>query len=243
MQTLEKLGLTKNEIKLYLELSKKRDSTSGPLMNSLNLSSSRTYAALNSLIQKGLITFFIKNNTKHFKAEDPTILLKQANNLKKETEKIVNEIKHGKNTIEQEEYSSIYQGFNGFKQAFQFLISNCDKGDEIYTIGFSPQEYGFKTLQTFLKQIDMQRCKKKISMRVLFDTNTKSTIGKDREKEPFTEVRYLPKGHTTPSAVNIFKDYVMHVVWAKQPTIFLIKSKEVSESFRNYFGILWKMSR
>ena len=80
-------------------------------------------------------------------------------------------------------------------------------------------------------------------MRILLDINMKDTIGKDREKEPYTEVKYLPKGYITPSALSIFKDYVIHWVWKENPTTFVIRNKEINESFRNYFNLLWKMAK
>ena len=79
---------------------------------------------------------------------------------------------------------------------------------------------------------------------VVFDINMKDTIGKDREEEPYTEVKYLPKGYITPAALSIFQDYVIHWVWRKKKVIsFVIKNKDINESFRNYFNLLWKQAK
>ena len=64
---LEKIGLTKNEIKVYLYLLKSGVSTTGPIMKNLGLSSSRVYASLQELIKKGLVTYFIKTTQKTIK--------------------------------------------------------------------------------------------------------------------------------------------------------------------------------
>ena len=89
----------------------------------------------------------------------------------------------------------------------------------------------------------MQRNRRKIPMKIILDVNMKGTIGKDRKKEKYTQVRYLPKGYMTPAALSIFKDYVIHWVWTEKITIFIIKNKEVSDSFRTYFNLLWKIAK
>lgn len=242
-EVLEKLGLNKNEIRVYLELIKRGISTTGPLIKELGISSSRVYASLQDLIKKGLVTFFIKNNVQNYKAEDPKYFLKMIDDLKLEIEPVVKDLLKLKENEVEEEYSILFEGIHGFKQAFELILNGCTKNDELLTVGFSPPEYGFTTLRNYLMKVDRERIKKKVQMRIIFDINMKSTIGKDREREPFTKVRYLPEGYITPAAMSIFNDYVIQWVWKKKPIIFVMKSKEVSESFRNYFELLWKSAK
>ena len=240
-ELLERLGLTKNEIKIYTHLLKEGVSTTGPIMSELGLSSSRVYASLEELLKKGLVSYFVKNNTRYYNAESPDRLTKIADELKSRLSPLVDELKSLKKPKEEEEYSMIFEGFNGFKQAFDILLENSSRDKEILTIGFSPPEFGLETLRTYLKNVDTRRIKKKTPMKIIFDTAMKDTIGKDRENESYTEVRYLPKGYITPAALSIFSDYVIHWVWKKKKTIaFVIKNKDINESFRNYFKILWQ---
>jgi len=244
IELLERLGLTKNEVRVYLHLLKSGISTTGPIMNELGISSSRVYASLQELIKKGLVTYFVRNNTKYYHSESPDYLLKITDELKSNLVPLVDELKKLKKPKEEGEYSMIFEGFNGFKQAFEILLKECSKEDGILTIGFSPPDFGLETLRIFLKKVDRERYKRKVPMKIIFDVNMKDTIGKDREQEPYTEVRYLPRGYITPAALSIFKDYVIHWVWRKKKIIaFLIKSKEVNESFRNYFELLWKLAK
>ena len=244
IELLERLGLTKNEIKIYTYLLKKGVSTTGPIMRDIGLSSSRVYASLEELLKKGLVSYFIKNNTRYYNAESPDHLSKIADELKSKISPLVNELKNIKKPIQEEEYSMIFEGFNGFKQAFEILLENSSKDEEVLTIGFSPLEFGFETLRTYLKKVDTKRTKNKTPMKIILDINIKETIGKDRESEPYTEVRYLPKGYITPAALSIFSDYVIHWVWKKKKIItFVIKNRDVNESFRNYFKVLWQKAQ
>ena len=75
------------------------------------------------------------------------------------------------------------------------------------------------------------------------DNSAKETLGKDREKEKNTEVRYMPKGYISPAAIDIFQDYVYIFLWDKKPFVFMIKNEKIAESFKVYFNFLWNMAR
>lgn len=41
----------------------------------------------------------------------------------------------------------------------------------------------------------------------------------------------------------IFGDKIMFGLWHKEPSATLINNKEVAESYRNYFEMLWKIAK
>ena len=244
LEVLEKLGLTESEIKIYLAVLKKGTTKAGELIKKLGLSSSLTYASLEKLVQKGLITHFEKNNVKYFQAQTPELLLTYLDELKQEAKQTIKELEKLKKPETKKNKTLIFEGFNGYKQAFNILLNEIDQTEPLYTIGFSPTGYAFNTLRNYLRKVDEKRIQKKVWMKIILPTETKSTIGKDREKEEYTKVKYLSKDHLSPAALSIFKDYVIHWVWDEDnTTAFLIKNKHVSESFKNHFNQLWKISK
>ncbi len=52
----------------------------------------------------------------------------------------------------------------------------------------------------------------------------------------------MPKGMKTPAAVDIFANNVATLVLKPKPLVFLITSKEVSDSYREFFKMLWKIA-
>jgi len=88
-EVLEKIGLTKGEIKVYFALLELGDSTIGPISKKSNVTSSKTYPILERLSKKGLITSVIKSGTTHFQAFNPNRILNYVNEKKKELEKEV----------------------------------------------------------------------------------------------------------------------------------------------------------
>ena len=72
---LQQIGLTNAEINVYLALLELGSSTTGPIVEKSKASSSKIYEILEKLLQKGLVSFVIKNGMKHFEASDPQRLL------------------------------------------------------------------------------------------------------------------------------------------------------------------------
>lgn len=240
---LSEWGLSENEIKLYLELLRLGETSTGPLIRKTGIASSRVYTSLNSLISRGLVSFITKNNTKYYQAENPDTLLKNIDEKKKRLETMLPELKSMMKKEKKETFSTIFEGFNGFKTAFQNQIDECTTKDEIFVIGFSPQNYAFKSLRTFLKNIDLKRHKRKIKLKIILPKESKNTIGKDREKEPYTNVKYMSGGFFSPTAMNIYKDYVLLTIWEEKPTVFLIKNEKITTSFKQYFNSLWNIAK
>ena len=239
---LEEIGLSKNEIKIYLELLKLGESSTGPIIDNTKIASSRVYHSLNILLDKGLVTYITKNKIKYFRAEEPEMILKDIDDKRKKIEEILPQLKSLKINDDKEEFTTIYEGYRGFRSAFEKLIEVCNSKDEILVLGLSPQTYASKSLRLFLKNIDLKRHNKKINLKIILDKKLKNTIGKDREEEPYTEVKYMPKGYFSPAGMNLFKDYVIILLWEEKPYVFMIKNSKISESFKQYFSFLWNIA-
>jgi len=94
--------------------------------------------------------------------------------------------------------------------------------------------------ENFYKLIDFY---KKQKLKILLDSSVKNTLGKDREKEKFTEVKYMPKGYISPGAIDVFQDYVYIFLWEEKPYVFMIKNQRIADSFKQYFNFLWRIAK
>ena len=70
-QVLQEIGLTQNEIKVYLTLLELGESKTGEILKKSRLNSGRIYEILNSLQEKGLVSFILKSGVKYFRPADP----------------------------------------------------------------------------------------------------------------------------------------------------------------------------
>lgn len=240
---LENLGLSKNESNIYIYLLKKGSTTTGSIIKETEISNSRVYESLNTLIKKGLVTYNIQKNGKYFQAQTPEKFLELEEERKKRIEKLLPDLIKLKSTEKEDTDTMIYEGFEGFKTAFRKIIDDCPNNETIYILGFSEQIYAMGALRIFLKNMNLKSANKKHKLKLILDRSTKETFGKDREKERYTEVRYMPKGYISPIAIDIFEDYVYMFLWEEKPFVFMIKNKKISQSFKVYFDFLWKISK
>ena len=139
--------------------------------------------------------------------------------------------------------TAIYEGFEGFKTAFKKIIDDCPAKETINIFGFSIPEFAEESLRVFISNMNLKSRQKKQKLKIILDRSAKETLGKDREKETYTETRYLPKGYSNPAAFDIFQDYVYIFLWEEKPFVFMIKNKHIAESYRQHFNFLWNISR
>ncbi|MEK6891519.1 MAG: helix-turn-helix domain-containing protein [Nanoarchaeota archaeon] len=240
---LEELGLSRNEAKIYLYLLKNGERTTGPIIKETGIANSRVYESLNSLIEKGFVSYNVQKDGKHFKATNPKILIENEEERKKKVESLVPQlIRLMDKENNKEIVSAVYEGIEGFKTAFRKIIDDCPVKGEILIIGFSEQQHSQESLKTFLSNMNLKCKQKKQKLKFIFDNKAKNTLGKEREKEGF-EVRYMPDGFISPAAIDIMGDYVYVFLWEEKPFVFMIKNQKIADSFRHYFNFLWGIAK
>jgi sugar-specific transcriptional regulator TrmB len=240
---LEELGLTRNESFVYLFLLKKGETTTGSIIKETQIVNSQVYETLNSLISRGLVSFNVQKDGKHFSACDPKKFTEIEEERKKKVQELIPELLSLKNSGQKETITAVYEGYDGFKTAFKKIIDDCPSGKEIFILGFSEQQDKTESLRLFLSNMNLKSAKKRHKLKIILDSSTKETLGKDRAKEKNTEVRYMPRGYVSPAAMDIFEDYVYMFLWEEKPFVFMIKNKVIAESFKTYFKFLWGVAK
>lgn len=244
---LEKLGLTKGEIKVYLALNQLEESTVGPIGKESKVSKSKIYDILDKLIEKGLVGYITKEGTKYFMANDPHMILdyidKKETDLNKTKKEIVTQLLPQlmlkRASVPKKRIAEIYEGLNGIKAIREELIKTIKPKNTLLVLG-APKVANVKWEGWFL-EFHKKRIERKIYMKIIYNANAK-TYGKVREKMKLTEVKYLPNKLVSPNWIDIYPDAVLFVMVLSNPIAFVIRDKELANSFRSYFDIMWDNS-
>lgn len=239
---LESIGLNKSEIKVYLALLKIGTSSTGPIITESKTANSKIYEVLEKLIQKGLASYFTKENVKYYKATNPKMLSDYLDEKKAEIEqqkekldKLLPSLIAFSQEKEEEKEAVIFSGPRGVKTAFTNLVDELKKGEEVHIMGV--YDFGEKFMHLAL-HFQKMRSNKKIKAKFLINQEAKN-ISKEFKKYPPVEIKYLPKETFTPAIFLIYKDKVI-INLAKEMTFFVLKSKSTKEAFEAYFQLLWK---
>ncbi len=73
--------------------------------------------------------------------------------------------------------------------------------------------------------------------------DTREKEGKIRGKWKLTKVKYMTNTNITPIRMDLYLDYADIAIDAIAPFVISIKSKEVHNSFKEYFERLWKQAK
>jgi sugar-specific transcriptional regulator TrmB len=240
---LQELGFSKNESSIYLFLLKNGSTTSGKIIKGTGIANSRVYETLNGLIAKGMVTYTVQKDGKHFCASDPKQITVEEEERLKRAKAMVPSLIALQGKGEEPVTTAVYEGFAGFKNAFTKIIEDCPKDGTISILGFSKQTYAEQSLRTFMSNMNRKSEEKRQKLKILLDESSRETQGKDRSREKYTETRYLPEGFISPAAIDVFEDYAYIFLWEEKPYVFMIKNKNIAKSFKAYFDMLWKMAK
>ena len=228
------LGLTRLESKVYLTLLEIGPSIAGVITRKSGIHRRSVYDALERLIEKGLVGYIVKNNRKYFEASNPDKLLDM---LKEKEELLQEKLPHLKakyeKTIEKSE-TLFFKGKKGLKTVFE---------DQLYIkkdmLILGASTIARDILQYYFHWYDKRRIAKKIKIKLLYNES-------ERKRRPIklAEVKYLPIDYRSPAAINIYGDRVAIIHWSKEnPFVILIKDREITESYRDYFNVMWSIAK
>jgi HTH-type transcriptional regulator, sugar sensing transcriptional regulator len=230
-EQLSEAGLTGNESKVYLELLKYKELTANELSKKISMDRTLTYTVLNHLIEKGLVSYITKENKKFFSSEKPENLL---NSIRKK-EFFVKDLIKELNKIEKQTplpYEiKVFEGKEGLRALFNIIF----KIKHFLAFGGTGRAYE----QIFEMQAILKTLKKgEFSGRMILQEKYR---GHEVTKQNIIKTKY--SNAKAEATTAIFGDYVSIHLAREKPLIMLIKNKDIAESYKNYFEILWKQAR
>lgn len=239
-------GLTKNETKVYLALLDIGISTSGPIIKKTGIHTSKVYDALDRLMEKGLVTYVVKENIKYFSAVDPArlqdFLEDKKNKIQEqmqEIKKIIPQLKLRKKAEDQTQ-AEIFSGWKGLETVYKMLRESMKRGETNYVFGASKGEDEERVRLFFNRHVTLLS-QKGIKQKIIYNESARGNIAEQYKHPKLFQIKYLL--NTTPAEINIWHNHVMIVVLRKTPIVVLISDKKVADSFLDYFNVMWSIAK
>jgi sugar-specific transcriptional regulator TrmB len=249
IEPLQRIGLTPGEIKVYIALLHIGTTTAGPIAKEARVARSKLYDILDRLSKKGLVSHSVKNGTRIFSVAEPNrfldFLRKKEENIKKQQQ----EIKQILPQLEQEyelqkvkQEAEVFEGLEGLKNAREKYLNQMKKGDSIYFFGVPGSAY--HRMEAYYSDWNDRRIKKEINSYTVFTNEAKNhDYVKRKLRQKHTFVKFLPKGILTHAWTEIYGDTVVIAINYKKPMSIVINNKYVAESYKQYFDLLWSISK
>jgi len=98
-------------------------------------------------------------------------------------------------------------------------------------------------MRHFIAHFHEARISKKIGMRHIYNFNAGERM-EQLNRMAFTEARCLPQKFYSTVSTNICGEEVALVLWAAEnPVIIKIRNKQVADSYKAYFELLWEAAK
>jgi HTH-type transcriptional regulator, sugar sensing transcriptional regulator len=220
--TLKSIGLTEGEIDVYLALLEIGLSTTGKITKVAGISSSKVYEVLQRLIKKGLANYVVERGVHYYSATPAERLIDFLEDKKNELNKGQDAVRslipilEAKRSEQPTTEAVIYRGRQGPLIALKEVYEAGLNGAEI--IGYGTDDDGYVThYPAQLTDFITNQNKKKLKSRLIFG-----------------------EGFKSPN--NVYGNKVAIVDMNDPFTTIIIEKKEIADSYRKHFEVLWKMA-
>ena len=244
LELLKSLGLTPNEAKIYESLLENGESTISEIAVDAKIHRRNAYDAISRLIDKGLCFQIVVSSGDRYNAVDPGKLKELVGEKEKALSAVLSGMQHKYHTTAAKEEAFIYKGLEGQKNIFRDMIR---VGADSYAIGAKGGWYDPR-IETARKEFFKKANKKKIKFIQLFDHGIKNLGDFPKHFEGRLKYKILPKEYSTNSLVHIFGDYIVTYTGLSigkidtDTVFFVIHSRDLAESYRQWFWYMWKQS-
>ena len=228
-KTLENLGFSGNEIKVYLTLNDHGSMKAGRIAKLAHMDRSSCYNAIKMLLEKGLASYVLIGKVKWFQATGPKRLLDYVKEQEEDVKAIVSDLdeRHKRSKIEGQ--VRLFKGIKGVKAIFLDMIRT---GKDNYVFG-SEGQFSEKMPEFALQ---FKRMKKEKNM------HTYMICRKDRKELDVSSAnhKYLPNVSESPAVTNIYGDKIAILIWTDEPEGIIIENAAAAKAYKSYFDFMWK---
>ena len=234
-EILRKIGLDEKEIQIYLSLLRVGNTTASKISKETNIDRATCYRYLDSLINLGFVSYSIKNNVKYFHAAHPDKILKDLKEKEAEYRKILPNLVEIMALPKEETSIELYNGKEGIKTVLREILRSRKEhlvlGDEGHFLDLFP---------IFFEQFVNECNRNKIKEKILCSVEVYSKLKKFEYK--YSKTKSLPQESVFPTTSLIFGNKLVLFDW-KSINAIVIYSKNLADTYRNYFNVLWKVAR
>src|SRR3989338_1644811 len=241
---LRKIGLTENEIKIYIHLLKSGSSTAYEIGKQTGIYRVHVYDKLEQLMDKGLVTHVYRGAKKYFQATHPSKIKHYLEDQKRMLEvqeqavdSILPELEAMTKIPKEDTFVEVFKGNEGLKYFIKDIIKTKK---EVLITGIDDQKYQ-EALPVFMKQYFRDLRDNNIKERVI-TIKKKNIFLFDKELAPTTEYRFLEEKQFNPTNTFVYGNKVVIVTWETPVMAVMIKNEAIAETYRNHFEHLWNIA-
>jgi sugar-specific transcriptional regulator TrmB len=242
-KTLSRLGLKETEVAVYLACLQSADGLFASEIARLTASKrSTTDLILARLLEQGYLTYHINGSRKRYYAEPPEKLLSQFEDTLDEIRSCI-PLLHMAGGSDSESKVRFFSGQSGLEHMFHDILLTMrmsrDPKKEILLI--SSGRDVFETLPDHQRQFIDKRVKAKIPTRWIAPKAEAMKRMEQSAKEELRSIKFFNgKKYPFTMEIDIYATSLALMNLRSKPSGVIIENKQVADSFRSLFGVLWE---
>lgn len=241
-EKLQHLGLSENEAKVYMAMLELGPSVVIEIAKKSGTNRPTTYVQIESLKKRGLVSTQTKGKKQLFMAESPDKLeflidneLKTVEEKKNELNNFLPELLNLFNSSGQRPHVKFFEGKEGLLALQKELL----KTNAATIYGITSLDNVFELFPEFENTYIKKRVQKKISSKTIY-TSLRGPILKESDESSLRESKYVePDKLPLGVDITIFGDKVTISALKGKISGTLIEHKEIADSFRAIFELVW----
>lgn len=244
-EVLKKVGLTTQEGRVYVALIELQEAQTGFLCKQTKIASSNIYKILESLMEKGLVSYRVQNNIKIFMPTPPETLnyffLEKQEKLdaeRKEVNELISNLKIKKITKEPYANYKYFEGLQGIRSMWHEINSLMDQSTCMKA--YTTKKDSYKRFLPVYEEHHQLRMKKKMKSFLIFPKEDVALANIRRKQN--VEVRFMSLKNDAEWGVIKDSFYIQYTV-GKNPRSFLIQDENFAQTFKQVFDQLWQEAK
>lgn len=233
---LKELGLTENEVKIYLALLKEKILNPTRLSEKTGLHRSYIYDTLERLLEKGIVSTTLIDNKKHYQAVNPKVLREHFELKLKQFDSIIPQLSLLYKATTEETNVELHKGKRVYRTLIKELTANLKENDVVYLMGID-ESILEQVEPIYLKQYFTIIKQKKVKEKIIVGKGTKMFAQKN------FEYKQLDKKYLGETATVIYGDRVYLFILGEPSHLIVISSDKVATTYKKNFELFWDMAK
>lgn len=250
--SLQKLGLTKTEVDVYLFLLKNGSSFGSNIHTTLGIDKSSCYRAINNLLRLKLIDRTGISKNKMFFINDVNKLNdliddkeKEIINIRSSFKDLLEDINKNRDELYKSENIEIFEGIEGYKLWNERRLMGSHKlVKELGTRKFLEQIINTDIYMPYMKAYISRRIKKGITMYSLHDISEEHDTIDITDKKLLKEARQYQGKLELDAFISLFGNYFGYYTYKNNKFMgVIIQDPLLSRMIGSLFDVIWNMSK
>ena len=236
-EQLAELGLTDNEVRIYLALLKGGSMNPSEISQKLGLHRGYVYDALDRMQEKGVVSSLLQDNKKQFKVVPPENIIELLKLKLENFKEIVPKLNEISGSQREDTKVALHKGKRVYRILINDIISNLKKGDEVLLIGVDEQVLLQQVEPIYLEQYFATIKRKNIREKVI--------MKKGKKKYSISNVshKFLDEKYIGNTEQIIYGNKVAIFILGNPYYLVIMENEDIADTYRKQFSLMWKIAK